>query len=257
MERKTLILKKEPGTAIVKFNRPEALNALNKEMLKELSQVIQEIEEDDTVRVVILTGEGKAFIAGADIKEMEAFTAAEAKTFSKTGQLLLRRIELMEKPVIAAVNGFALGGGCEMAMCCDIRIASEKAKFGQPEVNLGLIPGFAGTQRLTRLIGMAHAKELIFTADMIDAQTALQWGLITRIVAPDILLDEAKKLAQKILAKGPTAIKLAKSAINYGLQADMDTASAFESHAFSLCFATEEPAEGMRAFIEKRPPKFA
>ena len=182
MNFENLIFKKEGNIGILSINRPKALNALNSETLKEINQAIDMIEKDDEVHILILTGEGRAFVAGADISEMKVLNAHEAREFAKLGSGTFRKIELMEKPVIAAVNGFALGGGCELSMCCDIRIASEKAKFGQPEVGLGIIPGFAGTQRLSRLVGLGRAKELIFTADMIDANEAYRIGLVNKVV---------------------------------------------------------------------------
>jgi enoyl-CoA hydratase len=256
MGYKNLIFEKKDGVAIVTMNRPEAMNALNSETFHELNDVLDDLEKDAGIGVVIITGAGKAFVAGADIVEMKDMDGQQSRTFSKLGQQVFRRMETMEKIFIGAINGFALGGGCEYAMACDLRIASEKAKFGQPEVNLGVTPGFAGTQRLPRLVGLARAKELLITGDMITAEVALSWGLINSVVAPENLMDEAKSLAQKILSKGPVSIKMVKACINRGMQVDIDTAAAIEADAFGLCFASGETREGMTAFLEKREAKF-
>ena len=256
MEPKNLIFEKQKNTAFIRLNRPEALNALNTETFHELNSILNRIEKDDDIGVVIITGEGKAFVAGADISEMKDMDGQQSRAFSKLGQHVFRRFELMEKVFIAAVNGFALGGGCELAMACDIRIASEKAKFGQPEVSLGVTPGFAGTQRLPRLIGIARAKELLLTGDMINAEQALSMGLVNKVVAQDELINEVKALANKVLSRGPLSVKMVKECVNRGMQVDIDTGSAFESDAFGLCFASGETSEGMKAFIEKREPKF-
>lgn len=251
-----VIFEKEGNIAIVKINRPKALNALNSKTLTELDSIIQEISEDKDIYVVILTGEGKAFVAGADISEMKDLNAVEGKAFGILGNKVFRNLEKLDVPVIAAVNGFALGGGCELAMACDIRIASSKAKFGQPEVSLGITPGFGGTQRLSRLVGEGIAKELIYTCDMIKAEEALRVGLVNKVVEPELLLDEAKSMANKIAKNAPIAIAQCKVAINRGLQMDIDNALAFESEAFGLCFSTEDQKEGMTAFVEKRDKSF-
>ena len=251
-----LILKKEDRMATISMNRPEALNALNSETFHELNAAFDELEKDDKIEVIIVTGEGKAFVAGADIVEMQNMNGQQSRAFSMLGQQVFRRMELMEKVFIGAINGFSLGGGCEFAMACDIRIASEKAKFGQPEVNLGVTPGFAGTQRLPRLVGMAKAKELLLTGDMIKADEAYRIGLVNRVVPPESLMDEARKLAEIILTKGPVSIKMVKACVNRGMQTDIDTAAAFEADAFGLCFASGETKEGMSAFLEKREAKF-
>ena len=257
MEFKNVIVEIKEKVGLVKINRPDALNALNTETLGELRKAIHALSFDnETVRVIVLTGEGKAFVAGADISEMKDMSALKAREFSHLGQGVFNFIASQEKPVIAAVNGFALGGGCELALACDIRIASDKAKFGQPEVNLGVIPGFAGTQRLSRLVGMAKAKELIFTGDMLDAQTAHSIGLVNQVVPADQLMTTCMDLANKIASKGPAAVRLAKTVINKGLQADLSTGSWYEAEAFGLCFATGEPKEGMSAFLEKRKPNW-
>lgn len=242
--------------AIVRINRPKALNSINTLLLLELESVIDHLEKDDQVKVIILTGEGKAFAAGADISEMRNKTALEGRWFGEFGTGVLKKWEVMSKPTIAAVNGFALGGGCELAMACDIRIASTKAEFGQPEVGLGIIPGFAGTQRLPRLVGMAKAKELIFTGDLISAEEACRIGLVNRVVESDQLMDACIKMAEKIALKGPNAIMYSKKAINDGMETDLERGTAIENSLFGLCFASEEQSEGMTAFLEKRKPNF-
>jgi len=207
--------------------------------------------------VVILTGSGeKAFVAGADITEMQHKSAIEGRNFGKLGQAVFNKIENLPQPVIAAVNGFALGGGCELAMSCDIRIASEKAKFGQPEVLLGVVAAFAGTQRLPRLVGKGRAKKLLFTGDQIDAAEACRIGLVNKVVPAGELLTAAKALAAKIISRGPVAVQLCKAAVNEGLDMDLESGQAYEAEVFGLCFATADQKEGMNAFVEKRPAKF-
>ncbi len=237
----------------VRFNRPP-VNALNTEMVLEIEGLFDSLSKDDDIRVIVLTGEGRAFVAGADIAEMSNFSAVEARTFAQNGHRCLAKIASIEKVVIAAINGFALGGGCEIALACDIRIIAEGAKIGQPEVNLGLLPGFGGTQRLARLVGPGIAKELIFTGDNIDAGEALRIGLVNKVVKPEELISYVDSLAKRIAEKGPAAVRLAKSAINRGLDTDLATGCAYEIEAFGLCFATNEPKEGTRAFLEKRKP---
>lgn len=256
MNFSNLLLRKEGNICLLSINRPSALNALTTEVLKELRDAIEVVENDQDIYVLIITGEGKAFVAGADIVEMKDKNAEEARTFAKLGIEVFRKLELMEKPVIAAINGFALGGGCELAMSCDIRIAGEKAKFGQPEVGLGITPGFAGTQRLSRLVGMAKAKELIFTTDIINAQEAEKIGLVNKVVSQEELLDIAIEMAKKIASKGQIAVRYSKAAINRGLETDIETGMAIERDLFGLCFATEDQKEGMNAFVEKRSPQF-
>jgi len=251
----TVMVAKEDKMAVITINRPEALNALSSEVLTELNAAIEDVKADEQVGVVIITGAGKAFVAGADIAQMKSFTVDEAYNFAKLGQEVFEKIETMPKIVIAAVNGFALGGGCELAMACDIRLASEKAKFGQPEVNLGITPGFGGTQRLTRLVGKGKATELITTADNISAADAERLGLVNTVVSGDVLVA-AKEMAQKILAKGAYAVSYAKVAIHNGIQTDIKTAIAYEASVFAMCFGTEEQKEGMTAFLEKRKPSF-
>ncbi|MEG1257288.1 short-chain-enoyl-CoA hydratase [Clostridium sp.] len=256
MDYKNIILEKEGNVAIVKLNRPKALNALNSGTLREIDFVIEQISKDEEVYAVILTGEGKAFVAGADISEMQNLNALEGKQFSMLGNEVFRKLEKLEKPVIAAVNGFALGGGCELAMACDIRIASVKAKFAQPEAGLGITPGFGGTQRLARLVGEGIAKQLIYTCEMINAEEALRIGLVNKVVEQDMLIDEAKAMATKIAKNAPIAVRQCKAAINRGLQMDIDSAVLYEAEAFGICFATEDQKEGMTAFVEKRDKNF-
>ena len=257
MDYTNLLIDIDEGLATVTVNRPKALNALNRETLQELQQAFDVLEQDAAVKVIILTGAGeKAFVAGADIAQMQEMNALEGRAFALLGQRVMTTIETSSKPVIAAVNGFALGGGCELAMACDIRLASENAKFGQPEVNLGVIPGFAGTQRLARLIGKGRAKELIFTGDMIDAQEAYRLGLVNKLLPQDQLLEAAQKMARKIASKGPVAVSLCKEAINKGLEMDLDKAGSYEAELFALCFATADLKEGMLAFLEKRAADF-
>ncbi|MBM3310912.1 MAG: hypothetical protein FJY80_05330 [Candidatus Aminicenantes bacterium] len=243
------------GVATVTVSRPQALNALNTRFFLEMDALVAELKGRDDVKAVVLTGEGKAFVAGADIAEMVSKTQAEAREFSQLGQKTFRGLELLDKPVIAAVNGFALGGGCELALACDIRIASRKAKFGQPEVNLGLIPGYAATQRLPRLVGLGDALYLLLTAELITAEEALRIGLVQRVVEPEALLETALAVAKTVASKGPKAVKLAKQVARQGLLMDFESGCALESQHFGDPFENEG-AEGMRAFLEKRPPKW-
>lgn len=257
MAYNNILLEKEGAIGLLTINRPKALNALNGETLTEIGLALDEIEKDDDIKVVILTGAGdKAFVAGADIVAMQNMTPLEARAFAVLGQKVFSKMETFKKPVIAAINGFTLGGGCELAMSTDIRIATPKSRFGQPEVNLGVIPGFAGTQRLPRLIGKGRAKELIFSADPITAEEAYRIGLVNKVVDEDKLMEEAKKLANKIASKGQIAVRLAKEAINEGMEMDLDKAMLHEADLFGLCFTSDEQREGMTAFIEKRPAKF-
>ena len=256
MELKNVILEKEGHLAIVTINRPKALNALNSETLKDLDTVLEDLEKDSNVYAVILTGAGeKSFVAGADIAEMKDLNEEQGKEFGILGNNVFRRIEKLDKPVIAAISGFALGGGCELAMSCDIRIASVKAKFGQPEVGLGITPGFGGTQRLARIVGPGKAKELIYTCDIINVEEAYRIGLVNKIVELENLLDEAKAMANKIAANAPKAIAYSKDAIDRGLQVDIDAAILIEAEDFGKCFATEDQTEGMTAFLERRAEK--
>ncbi len=252
MEFKNLIIRKEDNVCIVTINNPQSMNSLNSEVLSELDKVFTNIEEDHSIDVVILTGEGRAFVAGADISQMSTMNAAEGKDFGEQGSKLFRKIELLPKPVIAAINGFALGGGCELALACDIRISSSKAKLGQPEVGLGITPGFSGTQRLPRIVGEGRAKELIYTAKAITAEEAYRIGLVNKVVEPEQLMDSAISMAKTIAKNAPIAIKLSKEAINKGMQTDIDSGIAIENNLFALCFSTQDQKEGMSAFIEKR-----
>ena len=252
------MLKKEvnEGLAIVTIDRPEALNALNNALLQELKDMFTELRDDEEVRAIILTGAGKAFVAGADIAAMNAMTPIEGREMMILGHSLMDLIEDMEKPVIAAVNGFALGGGCELSMACDIRIASEKAKFGQPETGLGIIPGFGGTQRLPRLVGKSMAKYLLFTSDVIDAERAEQIGLVEKVVPVGALMEEAEKVARRIMANGPIAVGLVKKAVNKGYDLPLREATSLEIELEAVAFSTEDKTEGMTAFQEKRDKHF-
>lgn len=256
MKFENVFLKKEDKIGILSFNRPKALNAINSKVLNELDKALDEVMADDEIYVLIITGEGKAFVAGADIAEMKDKTPGEARQFAEVGMKVFRKIELMEKPVIAAVNGFALGGGCELAMSCDIRIASIKAKFGQPEVGLGITPGFAGTQRLPRLVGTAKAKELIFTGDIISAEEAEKIGLVNKVIEPEKLLEEAIGLARRIVKNAQGSVRYAKTAINRGIETDIETGMLIEKDIFGLCFTLNDQKEGMTAFLEKRKADF-
>lgn len=256
-EYNNLLFENEDGIGILTMNRPKALNALNSETLSELSSLVDEIAADDSVKAVIITGAERSFVAGADIVEMLNFSAAEGRTFGQLGQATFLKIEKMNKPVIAAINGFALGGGCELSMACDIRIASEKAKFGQPEVGLGIVPGFGGTQRLPRLVGKGKAKEIIFTGDIFDAQEALRIGLVQKVVAPEELMETAKAMAKRIMKNGPYAVRLCKDAINMGLDIDLASGQEYEATLFAVTCATDDKKEGMSAFVDKRKPSFS
>ena len=240
----------------VLVNRPEALNALNSEVLGALDEAVDDVLNDDSVRVIVFTGAGRAFVAGADIGEMADLGMEEGRAFGRRGQILFRKIERAEKPTIAAVNGFALGGGCELAMACDMRIASEYAVFGQPEVGLGITPGFSGTQRLAAVVGKAKAAEIILSASNIDAAAAEKIGLTNRTVPAEKLMEETMALASKIASNAPLAVKWANSAIKRGLETDIETGILIEADLFGMCFATQDQKEGMKAFLERRKPEF-
>ncbi|WP_312159306.1 enoyl-CoA hydratase-related protein [Oscillibacter sp.] len=244
------------SVGIATINRPEALNALNSTVIEELSALVNEIENDKALRALVITGEGRSFVAGADIAEQCPLDLAGGRAWGRRGSALFRKIELLEIPTIAAVNGFALGGGCELAMACDIILASEKAKFGQPEVGLGITPGFSGTQRLARRIGAARAKELIFSGKMIKADEAKEVGLVNAVHAPEALMDAALEMAQSFAKNAPIAVKYSKACIDRGLQTDLDSGIAMENELFAMCFGTEDQKEGMTAFLEKRPAQF-
>lgn len=250
-------LEKIENIGILRMNRPEAMNALNEEVITALKLAVEKAEADSEIRALVITGEGKAFVAGADIAAMHTLDEKTGYAFGRLGQEVFRKIETMSKVVIAAVNGFALGGGCELAMACDIRIAGERAKFGQPEVGLGIIPGYSGTQRLPRLVGKAKAMELILTGNIITADTAASIGLVNKVVAQENLMEEAVSMAKKIAANAPLAVAYSKRAIREGLELnDMDQAILLEAELFGKCFATTDQKEGMGAFLEKRKPEF-
>ncbi|MCS7124275.1 MAG: enoyl-CoA hydratase-related protein [Candidatus Bathyarchaeota archaeon] len=257
MEFKYIIYEKDEGIATMIINRPEALNAFSADVIQEILQAIEDVKADENVRVVVLTGAGeKAFSAGADIKAMKGMNALKARELSHMGERLCSALENLEKPVIAAINGYALGGGLEVAMACDIRIASENARMGQTEVNIGLIPGWGGTQRLTRLIGMTKAKELIFTGKMIDAKTAEQLGLVNMVVPQDKFREAVRQFALELAQKAPIALKVAKTLINKGAEISLNAALALEREGFGVVASTEDLQEGVSAFIEKRKPVF-
>ncbi len=254
----TISFEKSDGIATLTIDRPEVLNALNSDVIRELTDVFIRISIDEEVRAVILTGAGpKAFVAGADISEMVNYSAADGVRFASNGQGLLNIIESCPKPVIAAVNGFALGGGMEIAMACDFIYASEKAKFGQPEINLGINPGFGGTQRLPRIVGKSMAKELVLTGKIIDAAEAMRIGLVNKVFEPDALMDQAKKTAAKMASKGSIALRLCKECVDQGLNVDLQSGLVIERNAFGILCATEDKKEGMSAFLEKRTPNFS
>ena len=252
----TIRYEKQGNLAIAAINRPEALNALNGTVLQELSQVVAEVENDTEVRAFILTGEGRAFVAGADIGEQSALDVASARKFSQFGSSIFRRIEKLEIPTIAAVNGFCLGGGCELAMSFDIILASEKAKFGQPEVGLGITPGFSGTQRLPRRVGVAKAKELLFSGRMITAAEAEKIGLVNVVYPAEELMNATMEMAKSFTKNAPVAIKYVKASVDRGMQMDIDGGIALENELYAMCFATEDCKEGLSAFLEKRPAEF-
>jgi enoyl-CoA hydratase len=242
--------------ATITMNRPAAMNALNDETLTELNGVLDEVEKNPDIKGVIITGAGKAFVAGADIRQMADYTPQEARSYMTRAQKVFNRLEDIEKPIMAAVNGYALGGGCELAMACDFRFASEKAIFGQPEVNLGVIPGFGGSQRLTRLTNAGMAKELLFSGRNVPAAEAYRIGLVNRVCSPETLLAEATELMKIIIAKPATALGYAKVAVNHGRDTDLRKALELEIDLISLCYATPDQKEGMKAFLEKRPAQF-
>lgn len=257
MSDANLLLEKDGAVAIITFNNPKALNALTVATFNGLETMLAELEADSSVRVIIVTGAGeKAFIAGGDISHLASLDADGAREFALLAQRVISKLENLAKPVIAAVNGYCLGGGNELAMGCDIRIAAASARFGQPEVKLGIIPGFAGTQRLVRLVGKGAAKEMIFSGEMIDAQEALRIGLVNRVVADEQLMDAAKGLASKMCDKSASAIKLSKEAIDNGAELDFERAARYEADLFGLSFTTADCKEGISAFLEKRPAKF-
>lgn len=252
----TIHYEKQDNIAIVTINRPEALNALNSTVITNLEQVVTTLENDRDIRCMILTGAGRSFVAGADIGEQCSLDLDGGRRWGQRGSALMRRIEKLEFPTIAAVNGFALGGGCELALSCDIILASEKAKFGQPEVGLGITPGFSGTQRLPRRVGIAKAKELIFSGRMIEADEAKEIGLVNVVYAPEALMDGALEMAKSFAKNAPIAVKYATACIDRGMQMDIDGGIACENELFAMCFATADQKEGMGAFLEKRTAAF-
>lgn len=246
----------EGHVALITIDRPKALNALNSETLKELEIAVEEIASDDNIYVFVITGQGKSFVAGADIAEMKDFTPEEARRFAKLGHKVFSRISSLCKPSIAAINGYALGGGCELALACDIRIANQSIKIGQPEVGLGITPGFGATKRMVEVVGLSKAKELIFTGEYLNAEEAKEIGIVNRVVKKDVLMPEVMKMAHNITSKAQLAVRYAKLAIDRSQYVDTKTASHIETSAFSLCFANEDQKEGMTAFLEKRNPEF-
>ncbi len=256
MSYEHIILDVKDGIATLTINRPDKLNALNDAVMAELSDAVVEIASRDDIAGVIVTGAGKAFVAGADIGELAQQGAFDGKARSLRGQDVFRRLETCGKPVIAAVNGFALGGGCELAMACHLRVASEKAKFGQPEVKLGICPGYGGTQRLPRLVGKGRALDLILSGRMVDAAEALQMGLVNKVVPPDDLIPETDKMLRGIIAMGPLAIQLSIEAVDSGYDMSLDEGLLLEANHFGLLAASDDMKEGMGAFLDKRDPEF-
>jgi enoyl-CoA hydratase len=259
MAYETLLLEeREPGIHLLTVNRPKALNALSPKVIAELTEAMRTLAANPSVRVVLVTGAGeKAFVAGADISEMSGMPPLALREFALSAMALMRHMESMAAPIIALVNGYALGGGCELAMACDWIIASEKAVFGQPEVNLGISPGFGGTQRLTRLVGKARALELTLTARNVKAEEALAMGIVNHVVPAEALLEKGLEQARLVASKGPVAIKLTKHLVQHGQDLDLDNALRLEADVFGLLSATEDKKEGMAAFVEKRPAKFS
>jgi enoyl-CoA hydratase len=257
MEFKFIVYEKSEGIATITLNRPEALNAFSKEVVSEVLQALEDIRSDESVRVVILTGAGeRAFSAGADIKAMIGMNSLKARELSLMGGKLCLALENLEKPVIAALNGYALGGGLEVAMSCDLRIASENSRMGQTEINIGLIPGWGGTQRLTRLVGRTKAKEMVFTGKMIDAKTAEQLGIVNMAVPADKFRETVRQFALELASKAPVALRVAKALIDKGAEIGLDSALALEREGFGVVASTEDLQEGVKAFTEKRKPVF-
>lgn len=252
-----LILEKRDAIAQITINREEVLNALTTEVILELDDIFHALNRDDEIRCIILTGKGRAFVAGADISLLNTFQGQEGRKLARLGQGMMNYIEGMDKPVIAAINGYAIGGGCELAMCCDIRIASDQAKFGQPEVNLGITPGYGGTQRLARLVGKGMAKYLCLTGEQVDAVQAKEIGLVEKVVPHEDLIEEAWKVALKIASKAPIAAGLVKLAINMSGEVPLSAGIAYEAEIYNTAFKTEDRTEGLTAFLEKRKPEFS
>ncbi|UCE18732.1 MAG: enoyl-CoA hydratase/isomerase family protein [Gemmatimonadota bacterium] len=257
MDYKNILIDREEHVAVLTINRPDKMNALNDDVIAEMRAAFDELESDQEIRVIVVTGAGdKAFVAGADIKELSTLNALQGVAKSERGQVLMFNIANMNKPVIMAINGFALGGGCELAMAGDIRLASDKAKLGQPEITLGIIPGYGGTQRLPRLVGKGKALEILLTGKMIKAEEALQIGLVDKVVPHDSLMDEAKGLAKAMANLAPIALALIKKCVYYGLETDLKSGCTFESLQFGAVCTTDDMAEGTKAFLEKRKPEF-
>jgi enoyl-CoA hydratase len=256
MSYQTILFNQEAGVVTITFNRPDKLNALNHAMVSEFREAVDRVRRDPNIRVLLLTGAGRAFIAGADISEFLKFGPLEAQAFARLAHETGFALEALEIPVIACVNGFALGGGLEMAMACDFIYAADTARLGQPEINLGIIPGFGGTQRLSRLVGKGVAKELVLTGRMVDAAEAKTLGLVAQVFPADSFMAECRKVAQALGAKGRVSVRAAKQAIDRGFDLDLRNACFLEVDAFALCFASPDAFEGARAFLEKRPPKF-
>ena len=246
-------VEKKNHLAILTMNRPKCLNAFNTAMIHELEERYYEIESDDDVFVTVITGAGRSFVSGADISEMADMTASQAKRFSYNANNTFLKLENSSKPVIAAINGFAIGGGCELAMACDIRLASDRAVFAQTEVTLGITPGFGGTQRLPRIIGSSRAAQMLFTGSFIDAYTARDWGLVSEVYPHEELMPRAIAMAETIAAKAQMGVRQAKVSLHRGLYTDMYTGTSFEAEAFGLCFSTEDQKDAMHAFLDKRP----
>jgi enoyl-CoA hydratase len=250
MSYENILVHREPPIAVVQFNRPKVLNAVNSKLIAELIDALESLDHDDSVRCIVLTGNERAFVAGADVSEMAGETVSDLLLSDRFAAWA--HIRNVRKPIIAAVSGYALGGGCEIAMACDMIVASESARFGQPEINLGIIPGAGGTQRLTRTVGKARAMEMVLTGKYITAQEAERFGLVNRVVPVESYLEEAKALAREIAARPPVAVMLAKEAVNTALETPLNEGLEFERRSFYLLFATEDQKEGMRAFMEKR-----
>lgn len=257
MDFETIQVSHDGGVTRLTLNRPKQLNALNQQLFRELEQILDQVAEDPAVRVVVITGAGeRAFAAGADIREFEAMGPVEALEFSRNTQRVLRKLETLPKPTIAAVNGFALGGGCELMMACDIAYAADSAKIGQPEITLGIIPGGGGTQRLPRLLGKQKAKELVLTGEALSAEEAHRLGLVSKVVPAADLMAEVQTLCGKLLSKGAVALRMAKEAIELGSETDLAAGMEIEAKSWSVCFTTQDRLEGVKAFLEKRKPNF-